>query len=207
MRQLDFNARLVCADVSCKQEIPAHVIILVDDVRGIDSNDETVIGQKSSSTFLVDVGFGCPGVCDVILPLEYNQIFEDCHGDLFRFERNDQCKYPLHEGRFDTVLYRRRVDVPDEESPMYRFNAQDDLENNADEFQNGLDYVLNRSPTFNEKRLCVVSTENGHITLGADYVKWVERWETVKELSIKDESSWRSALARYFGVRLDAENK
>ena len=79
----------------------------------------------------MDVGFGCPGVCDVILPLESNQIYEDYHGDLFRFD-NDQSQYPLHEGRFDTVLYRTRVDTPNEENPMYRFHSKDDMDNDAD---------------------------------------------------------------------------
>ena len=51
----------------------------------------------------------------------------------------------------------------------------------------------------------MISTENGHVTLCSDYVKWVERWETVKEEPIADEESWRSALFQHFGVQLGEE--
>jgi len=191
LHQIGFKARLALSDVSCKQEHPAHVVILVDGLMDI--------------PILVDVGFGCPGVCDVILPLEYDTIYSDLHGDEFSFipQASRLDDYPLHEGRFDTILYRRRVDSPDEILPMYRFHSEDDLDNDALEFQRGLQYVLTTSTTFNEKRLCVISTERGHITLGSDYVKWVERWETVTEKHLPTEDDWRAALLNYFGVRLE----
>ena len=192
LRQLGYEARLCVADVSCKQEIPAHVIILVD---GLLKNDIPV---------LVDVGFGCPGVCDVILPLVYDKTYSDPHGDYFRFDPKPNAdEYPLHQGRFDTVLYRTRIDEPNrEEQPMYRFHSKDNLDYQATEFQNGLEYVLRKSPTFNTKRLCVVSTTNGHITLGSNYVKWVEKWKTIKQIPLATEQEWRSALLEHFGMKL-----
>jgi N-hydroxyarylamine O-acetyltransferase len=203
LRSLGYEARLVVADVSCKQEIPAHVVILVDGLKYGENRDD----KDGNIPILVDVGFGCPGVCDVLLPLSYDKIYSDPHDDLFRFDKN-QYDFPLHKDRFDSVLYRRRVNVDAEgsEEPMYRFHSEDDLDYDAPEFQKGLEYVLTKSATFNEKRLCVISTENGHITLGSDYVKWVEKWETTKQLTLPTEKDWRSALFNYFGVKLIDEH-
>lgn len=202
LRKLGFKARLLVADVSCKQNIPAHVVILVDELNYDKCNDG---GFDKQIPILVDVGFGCPGVCDVILPLKYDEICSDFHGDLFRFDKK-QSEFPLHKERFDTVLYRTRIDTQCEE-PMYRFHSKDDLDYYAPEFQNGLEYVLTTSPTFNEKRLCVISTEKGHITLGSNYVKFVEQWEVVHEETFSSEKDWRYALLKYFGVKLVIEDE
>ena len=211
LRRLGYKARLAVADVSCKQDIPAHVVILVDGLKYDDDYDNNNLNQNDNNhniPVLVDVGFGCPGVCDVILPLNYGRIYSDLQGDSFRFVKA-QSHFPLHEGRFNTVLYRTRVNadlsLPNKgEEPMYRFHSEDDLEDDATEFRRGLEYVLTKSPTFNEKRLCVISTERGHITLGSDYVKWVEKWEVVKQKNFMDEEGWRKALLDYFGVQLIA---
>lgn len=201
LRSLGYKARLAVADVGCKQNVPAHVVILVDGLKHGSSE-----GIDINIPILVDVGFGCPGVCDVILPLTYNGMHNDLNGDKFRFDRK-QTSFSLHQGRFDTVLYRTRIDSPSTEEPMYRFHSEDDLDYNTVEFQHGLEYVLTQSPTFNEKRLCVISTESGHITLGSDYVKWVERWETVKQENLSHEEDWRLALLKYFGVKLEDEDE
>ena len=183
LRSLGFKVRLALADVSCSQAIPAHVVILVDDL-------------LPESSVLVDVGFGTPGVCDVVLPLVHDKPKFDMHGDSFRFA-------PCEEDRFNTVLYRTCSDnIAREEEPMYRFHSEDDMPDTAAEFAKGLHRVLNDSPTFNGKRICVISTEGGHCTLGESYVKWVEKGNVVKTIEFQTETEWREALLDYFGVAL-----
>ncbi|KAL9189018.1 hypothetical protein ACHAXT_011508 [Thalassiosira profunda] len=186
LRSLGFRARLAVADVGCLQEIPAHVVILIDD---LPSDDASV-------SVLVDVGFGTPGVCNVILPIRHDDPTLDTHGDSFRFASSEG-------DRFDTTLYRKRIVTGDnEEESMYCFHAKDDLPHDAEEFALGLDRVLNRSPTFCGKRLCVISTEGGHCTLGEGYVKWMERGKAVRKIQFDSEADWREALAEHFGVTL-----
>lgn len=190
LRSLGFTVRLAAADVGCTQAIPAHVVLLVDGL---------LRGGEEETPVLVDVGFGTPGVCDVALPVAYDVPRLDSHGDSFRFER---CS-PEESERFDTVLHRRRLASGDgEEEPMYRFRVSDDLPEASEEFANGLAYVLNESKLFNDKRLCVVSTEGGHCTLGEGYIKWVERGETVMRVELPSETEWRGALSEHFAVVL-----
>ena len=189
LRSLGFSVRLALADVGCSQVIPAHVVILVD---GLLSQHHGM-----ASSVLVDVGFGTPGVCNVILPLLHDKPKFDMHGDSFRFA-------PCTEmDRFDTVLYRKRVgNVDGIEERMYRFHSEDNLPDTSDEFAKGLHRVLNASPTFNGKRICVISTKGGHCTLGEKYVKWVEKGQIVKTAEFQTETEWRKALLEYFGVVL-----
>lgn len=196
LRQLGYSVRLAVADVGCSQVTPGHVVLLVDNL--LSSNSTST---RSSASVLVDVGFGCPGVCDVVLPLVYNQTVADPHGDLFRFDQLVDSVEDPFQGRFDTVLLRTRKDTGEEE-PMYRFHSMDDMEYEAAEFAAGLHHVLTVSPTFNQKRLCVISTETGHITLGKDYIKWVEQWKTVRHIDLPTETAWREALQSHFGVNL-----
>ncbi len=49
----------------------------------------------------------------------------------------------------------------------------------------------------------MINTDRGHITLGTDYVKWVERWETVRRKDPPGEEDWRAALLEYFGVQVE----
>lgn len=187
LRSVGFRVRLAVADVGCSQNIPAHVVVLVD---GLMHDPDVPV--------LVDVGFGTPGVCDVVLPLVYGEPALDIHGDSFRF-------VPCEEtARFDTILYRKRLVTGDrdKEEPMYRFCARDNLPNDSEEFALGLHHVLNNSPTFTGKRLCVLSTDEGHCTLGEGYVKWMERGEAVRTDVLESESQWREALAEHFGVVL-----
>ena len=202
---LGFRVRLAVAEVGCNQNIPAHVVVLVDGLilPAAPAAAEGVIKEEEGnvpSSVLVDVGFGTPGVCNVVLPLLHDAPMSDVHGDLFRFASCTEID------RFDTVLYRKRLvtgNTGDEEEPMYRFRASDDLPPNADEFSLGLHHVLNHSPTFNEKRLCVLSTDGGHCTLGEGYVKWMERGEAVRTVELESEGQWREALLDHFGVVLD----
>ena len=185
LRSLGFAVRLAVADVGCSQNVPAHVIVLVD---GLVQGRETPV--------LVDVGFGNPGVCNVVLPLVLNEPVLDMHGDSFRF-------VPCTEtDRFDTALYRTRLGNAGEEEAMYRFRAEDDLPDDAEEFALGLHHVLNDSPFFNGKRICVVSTDEGHCTLGEGYAKWVEQGQAVRTVEFGSETEWREALSEHFGVML-----
>jgi len=191
LRSLGFNVRLAVADVGCAQAIPAHVIVLVDGLL-----------EDTNASVLVDVGFGTPGVCDVVLPLVHNNQTLDKHGDSFRFVHKEGIG---EDERFDTILYRKRLvtgNPHDNEEPMYRFHSKDDLPNDAPEFAKGLHHVLNHSPTFTGKRLCVISTEGGHCTLGEGYVKWMERGEAVRVDEFETETQWREALEEHFGVVL-----
>ena len=192
LRSLGYKCRLALADVGAKQEIPGHVVILVD---GLFNND-----VDATSSVLVDVGFGTPGVCKVLLPVRLGVVVQDPHDDEFWFESDDSGS-----SRFDTVLYRKRVSNPEEREVMYRFHLLDDLNNDAEDFAAGLHNVLTKSPMFNEKRLCVLSTNGGHITLGEGYVKWVERGEVVKIIKFGGETDWREALEDHFGVTLKEE--
>jgi len=193
LNSLGYSVRLALADVGCQQtlpgKVPAHVVILVDEL----FNNEDI-----ATPILVDPGFGTPGVCELILPLTYNNPV-DSRGDLFRFDIDHT------HSRFDTVLLRTRVTDTSVEEKMYRFNAADDLMFDSEEFAKGLDYVLEVSPTFNEKRICVLSTSDGHVTLGRDYVKWIERGEMVKRVELTSETEWRSAVMDLFGVVLHPE--
>lgn len=185
LSSLGYNTRLALADVSCQQLVPGHVLILVDNLM-----------KDSGIPILVDVGFGSPGVCDVILPIQCNAPKEDCHGDLFEFRSDNETD------RFDIALYRTRVNDPDGKGPMYRFHIDDDIEVTASELLAGLDHVLNISPTFNEKRICVMSNTRGHIALGKDCVKWVEKGENVRQIELPTETDWRAALKEHFGITL-----
>jgi len=246
LSSLGYRTRLAVADVGCSQVIPAHVIILVDGLLLDDDDDDknydddaseqSEISSCSSSitTILVDVGFGDPGACDVLLPVQHNKPKYDLHGDLFEFsmgigdetqnendEKNDDVDddkndnavmksvnitatetEKLHIGRFNTALYRHRISAPDVEEPMYRFHLHDDMKMSTLEFQLGLERVLNVSPTFTTKRICVMGTDRGHVTLGRDYIKWVEKGESVKRVELPTETAWRDALKEYFGIVL-----
>jgi arylamine N-acetyltransferase len=238
LRSLGYETRLVLTDVGCKQETPAHVVILVDGISLPSSTTTTTTTSSSNydddedgcngddvctTAILVDVGFGCPGVCDVLLPLQYNHVTMDPHGDIFRFDvdnigststtdqeknsktivGNDAIAIAIANpsSRYNTALYRTRIDTGTEE-PMYRFHSDDALDYDSEEFAAGLHRVLNISPTFTGKRLCVVSTDKGHITLGKDYIKWVEQWKTVKQIELPTETNWRDALQNYFKIEL-----
>eukprot|EP00584_Thalassiosira_punctigera_P022243 CAMPEP_0172556924 /NCGR_PEP_ID=MMETSP1067-20121228/70206_1 /TAXON_ID=265564 ORGANISM="Thalassiosira punctigera, Strain Tpunct2005C2" /NCGR_SAMPLE_ID=MMETSP1067 /ASSEMBLY_ACC=CAM_ASM_000444 /LENGTH=258 /DNA_ID=CAMNT_0013345861 /DNA_START=75 /DNA_END=851 /DNA_ORIENTATION=- len=182
LSSLGYNTRIALADVSCNQIVPAHVVILVEDLMDV--------------PVLVDVGFGTPGVCNVPLPIQFNASKEDLHGDKFEFKRDDGTD------RFDTALYRTRISMPDVEEPMYRFCVTDNMEMTAAEFRDGLDRVLTTSPTFNEKRLCVLSNSRGHTTLGRDYIKWVEKGSVIRQVELPHETAWRVALVDHFGIIL-----
>lgn len=201
LRSLGYSVRYALADVGCDQAVPAHVVVLVDGLV-LPCANVAASPVTDATTVLVDVGFGTPGVCEVMLPLELNQPRTNPFGDVFRFD----AARPGHP-RFDTTLYRTRVRTrPHEEEPMYRFHAADDLPMAADEFEEGLHRVLHHSPTFNGKRLCVLSTAAGHVTLGADYIKWVEQGgAVVRRMELPTENLWREALELYFGVALCAD--
>ena len=199
LSSLGYRTRLVLADVACSQPVPGHVVILVDDVLDM---DEIV---NANVPVLVDVGFGDPGVCDVLLPVQYNVPKEDTHGDLFEFRMDNDAD---GSDRFDTQLCRTRIligakgEAEGEEEKMYRFRLDDDMDMAAAEFSDGLDRVLFTSPTFNGKRICVLSDNRGHVTLGKDYIKWVEKGESVKRIELPTETHWQAALKDHFGVTL-----
>mmetsp|Transcript_5263 Transcript_5263/g.7848 ORF Transcript_5263/g.7848 Transcript_5263/m.7848 type:complete len:397 (-) Transcript_5263:63-1253(-) len=210
LRSLGYNARLALADVGCEQETPAHVVVLVDDINLLHNNNGV---SSEEPSLLLDVGFGLPGVCEIVLPLQNNVVMES-YGDRFRFDTIDSLSGRdssrtaaskdvsiATTNRFDTVLYRTPIDTGIEE-PMYSFHSMDALDFGSNEFAKGLERVLTVSPTFNEKRICVISTNHGHITLGTNYVKWVEQWEIVKQIDLPAETDWRLALKEHFGVTL-----
>ena len=192
LSSLGYTTRLALADVACDQPVPGHVVILVDGLMDV--------------PVLVDVGFGDPGVCDVLLPVKHNSPKDDSHGDLFEFHIDDLTD------RFDTRLCRTRVSnsAKDgsgcDEEKMYRFKLDDDMEMSAAEFYEGLDRVLTTSPTFTGKRICVLSNSGGHVTLGKDYIKWVEKGESVRRIELPNETLWRAALKDRFGITLNPEN-
>ena len=200
LSSLGYNTRLALADVACNQAVPGHVVILVDNVTDADADEIGI--EKMSVPVLVDVGFGDPGVCDVLLPVRYNTPKEDTHGDMFEFHPDNDSD----TDRFDTRLCRTRIGVGSkgegEAEKMYRFRLDDDMEMTAPEFAEGLDRVLTTSPTFNGKRICVLSDGRGHITLGKDYIKWVEKGESVKRIELPTETHWRGALKDHFKVTL-----
>lgn len=89
---------------------------------------------------------------------------------------------------------------------MYCCRDADDLPMAAYEFREGLHRVLHHSPTFNGKWLCVLSTAAGHVTLSADYIKWVEQGGTeMRKRELPTETLWREALEHYVGVVLCAD--
>jgi N-hydroxyarylamine O-acetyltransferase len=192
LSSLGYTTRLALADVTCDQPVPGHVVILVDGLMDV--------------PVLVDVGFGDPGVCNVLLPVKYNSPKDDSHGDSFEFHIDDLTD------RFDTRLCRTRVSnsAKDgsgcDEEKMYRFKLDDDMEMTAAEFYEGLDRVLTTSPTFTGKRICVLSNSGGHVTLGRDYIKWVEKGESVRQIELPNETLWRAALKDHFGITLNPEN-
>ncbi|KAL7525130.1 hypothetical protein ACHAXR_000869, partial [Thalassiosira sp. AJA248-18] len=199
LASLGYSTRLALADVACNQPVPGHVVILVDNL--MNANENGIDIENSDVPILVDVGFGTPGVCNVILPIHYNSPREDTYGDTFEFHSSNQhinvdnaSDDDVLAQRFDTMLCRTRVGCPDVEK-MYRFRLDDDMEMIASEFYEGLDCVLTVSPTFTGKRICVVSDSNGHVTLGKDYIKWVERGEVVSRIELTTETAWRNALA------------
>ena len=203
LRNMRYSIRLALADVGCQQattagKFPAHVILLVDGLQ----NDQDNIDNENDLVYLVDPGFGNPGVCDLILPLVYDKPFMDSQGDIFEMKRDESG---THE-RFDSILFRTRATTTGEQESMYRFCSRDNLDYFDSQFENGLDYVLTRSDMFNNNRICVLTTQNGgHVTLGTDYIKWVEKGKEVKRVELPSESSWREALMTYFGVSLKSE--
>jgi N-hydroxyarylamine O-acetyltransferase len=184
LRSLGYRARLALAEFRCRQPIPAHVVILVDGLL----NDERCV--------LVDVGFGYPGVCEVPLPVVFDSVLSDPHGDSFRFLPDNRSD------RFDTRLVRNRIKKPGVDEPMYRFLSTDDMAFDSDEFAAGLETALTTSELFTKKRICVISTDSGHVTLGNQYIKWVEKGDCVRQIELPTEAAYRSALKDYFGVEL-----
>ena len=50
--------------------------------------------------------------------------------------------------------------------------------------------------------LCVPAKEDGHIMLGKDYIKTVERGVEVSRTELPTEKEWRDALKANFGITL-----
>ena len=50
--------------------------------------------------------------------------------------------------------------------------------------------------------LCVLAKDNGHIMLGKDYIKTVERGVEVSRTPLSTEKEWREALEASFGITL-----
>ncbi len=50
--------------------------------------------------------------------------------------------------------------------------------------------------------LCVLAKDNGHIMLGKDYIKTVERGVEVSRTTLSTEKAWRDALEANFGITL-----
>ena len=50
--------------------------------------------------------------------------------------------------------------------------------------------------------LCVLAKDNGHVMLGKDYIKTVERGVEVSRTTLSTEKAWRDALEANFGITL-----
>ena len=50
--------------------------------------------------------------------------------------------------------------------------------------------------------LCVLAKEDGHVILGKDYIKTVERGVEVSRTPLSTEEEWRAALEANFGITL-----
>ena len=50
--------------------------------------------------------------------------------------------------------------------------------------------------------LCVLAKDNGHVMLGKDYIKTVERGVEVSRTELPTEKEWRDALEANFGITL-----
>ena len=50
--------------------------------------------------------------------------------------------------------------------------------------------------------LCVLAKDNGHVMLGKDYIKTVERGVEVSRTELSTEKEWRAALEANFGITL-----
>ena len=50
--------------------------------------------------------------------------------------------------------------------------------------------------------LCVLAKDNGHVMLGKDYIKTVERGVEVSRAQLSTEKEWRAALEANFGITL-----
>ena len=177
LRSLGYRVRLTLADVGCRQRVPSHVAILVDGI--------------AETAMLVDPGFGDPP--RRLLEMRHGMpAVADSHSDDFRIE------HERSSARFDSVLLRRRkvasgarhldwigsvssaVAEEAAEEAVYRFCAADDLAAHCCELEAGLAYVLTSPETFfTQKRLCVLGSEGGHVSLCGGYIKWVEGGETV----------------------------
>lgn len=95
---------------------------------------------------------------------------------------------------------------PREWKPMYRFAVEDDLAIDCEENVAGLHGVLTWEWLFfAQKRLCVVATEGGHITLCNNRVKFVHKDAETREEPLETEDKWRNALKTYFNIELQPE--
>jgi arylamine N-acetyltransferase len=160
------------------------VVILVDGLL----DDERCV--------LVNVGFGYPGVCELPLPVVFDSVVSDPYGTSFRFLPDNRSD------RFDTRLVRNRIKKPSVDEPMYRFLLTDDMAFHSDEFTAGLETAVTTSELFTKKRICVLSTDSGHVTLGNNYIKWVEKGDCVRQIELPTEAACRSALKDYVGVEI-----
>ena len=50
--------------------------------------------------------------------------------------------------------------------------------------------------------LCVLAKDDGHVMLGKDYIKTVERGVEVSRAQLPTEKEWRAALEANFGITL-----
>ena len=126
------------------------------------------------------------------------------------------------EGRFSHVLTRARstggatalLDIIDAPFPLgpsraravYALHVDDDLGFDAAEFADGLAAVLSEAAgnLFASKRICALGTPAGHLTLGRDYLKVVERGREVRRVALPDEARGAAdAAPRAAGVPRD----
>ena len=115
-RRLGYKVRLALADVGCTQattpgKVPAHVVLLVDNLN--QNHNNNYLQEDKKTVYLVDPGFGNPGVCELALPLVYGVPFIDSQGDIFEFKVDSNSS--VDGTRFDFVLFRTRITSMGEE--------------------------------------------------------------------------------------------
>jgi arylamine N-acetyltransferase len=116
--------------------------------------------------------------------------------------------FPLYVLRFRRVRFsmgEEWLDTQDSAAQQwgvaYRFSAKP-YDPTSDAFKAAMCFVLgDANSPFNQKRIVMKGTPNGHLTLSERRLKTVEG-NTVSEIAVQDMRHWRQLLQEKFGISL-----
>ena len=155
-------------------------------------HDHLALLVRCDGRWLVDVGFGDAFPEPLSLDTETPQVYR---GKEYRVTANDHGSLVYSERS-----QQSRHSNPDPWSPQYTFTLEPRTLATFDEMC--LHHQRSPDSPFTRKRVCTRLTEDGRITLRDDRLIHTIG-EQRSESPVADETGFRAALVRHFGVELD----